>query len=198
MQFTDLSKNATVRNWSFGDGATSNEQNPMHTYSSAGNYTVNLTVSNGKGTTSKTLNIIVEVAKVLPVANFSANTTNGYAPLSVQFSDLSQNITSRNWDFGDGTNSIEQSPTHTYSSAGTYTVDLTVTNGNGTASKPATITVLQVTSSSNESGGSSGGSRVVEVAAEAVAAVELVAPLSLQQMLKSRNFHRLSLQAGSL
>ena len=91
VQFTDLSQNTTLRNWNFGDGAISTEQNPMHTYSAAGNYTVNLTASNGKGTTSKTLNIIVEVAKVLPVADFIANTTSGYAPLSVQFSDLSQN-----------------------------------------------------------------------------------------------------------
>ena len=99
VQFTDLSKNATIRNWNYGDGATSTEQNPTHTYFSAGNYTVNLTVSNGKGTTSKNQKIVVEEAKILPVADFSVNATSGYAPLSVQFTDHSQNAISRSWDF---------------------------------------------------------------------------------------------------
>ena len=84
---------------------------------------------------------------VLPVANFSSNVTSGYAPLSVQFTDLSENATEWNWNFGDGTTSTEQNPTHTYLSAGTYTVNLTVSNANGTASKTATITVLEESSS---------------------------------------------------
>ena len=94
---------------------------------------------------------------ILPVANFSANVTSGYAPLSVQFTDLSQNAASGNWDFGDGTNSTEQNPMHTYSAAGTYTVNLKAGNENGTSPTPktATITVIQQGSSS---GGSSGGS----------------------------------------
>jgi YVTN family beta-propeller protein len=100
---------------------------------------------------------------VLPVANFSTNVTSGYTPLSIQFTDLSQNITSSSWDFGDGANSIEQNPTHTYPSAGTYIVNLTAKNGDRTSLKSATITVLQVTGSSSESSGnnssiSSGGS----------------------------------------
>jgi S-layer protein (TIGR01567 family) len=150
VRFTDLSRNATAWNWNFGDGAYSTEQNPMHTYSSAGNYIVNLIVSNGKGTNSKTSNITVEPAKILPVADFSSNTTGGYSPLFVQFSDLSQNIAARNWAFGDGTTSTEQNPMHIYSVIGTYTVNLTVINGNGTASKFSTITVLQVTGSNIE------------------------------------------------
>ena len=102
-------------------------------------------------------------------------------------------LTSRNWDFGDGTNSTEQSPIHVYSAAGTYTVNLTVSNGNGTASKTATITVLQVTSSTNEA-----VEAAVEVAVVEVVAAVQVAPLNLQKMLKLKNFHRLSLQAGNL
>ena len=154
VQFTDLSKNATIRNWNYGDGATSTEQNPTHTYSSAGNYTVNLTVSNGKGTTSKNQKIVVEEAKILPVADFSVNATSGFAPLSIQFTDHSQNAISRSWDFNnDGiADSIDGTPVYVYTSPGTYTVNLTVTNGNGTASKSATITVP------NPSSGSSGGS----------------------------------------
>ena len=156
VQFTDLSQDATSISWDFGDGATSTEPNPMHTYSAAGTYTVTLSASNKNSTESKTLQITVEVFKILPVADFSANPTSGYAPLSVQFTDLSQYATSRSWDFGDGTASTEQNPAHTYSAAGTYTVNLMGSNENGTSpAKTVQITVLQESSSS---GGSSGGS----------------------------------------
>ena len=80
---------------------------------------------------------------ILPVANFSISPTQGIAPLTVQFTDLSQNAESRSWDFGDGTNSTEQNPTHTYSTVGTYTVKLTVSNKNDTDLKVATITVQE-------------------------------------------------------
>lgn len=80
------------------------------------------------------------------VADFSSNITSGYAPLSVQFNDRSQNATLWNWDFGDGFNSTDQNPVHTYSSAGTYTVNLTVNNEGRTASKEAAIFVLNATS----------------------------------------------------
>ena len=84
---------------------------------------------------------------VLPLANFSSNVTEGYVPLDVQFNDLSENTAERYWNFGDGTNSTEMDPKHTYSVEGNYSVNLIVSNKNGTASKTATITVLQVTSS---------------------------------------------------
>ena len=70
-----------------------------------------------------------------PIVDFSANITSGYAPLTVQFTDTSipvtNPITSWSWDFdNDGTvDSDEQSPTHTYAKAGTYTVKLTVSDG---------------------------------------------------------------------
>ena len=96
-------------------------------------------------------------SKVLPIANFNANPMSGYAPLAVQFTDASQNAASRSWDFNnDGiADSSDVSPVHTYKAPGTYTANLTVSNANGTNSKTAPITVLQVT---NNSGGSSGGS----------------------------------------
>ena|GEM_PF-675351 len=83
------------------------------------------------------------VEQVLPVANFSSNVTEGYAPLPVQFTDLSENATSVNWDFGDGNASSEQNPVHTYFAAGNYTVNLTAVNENGTSSMAANITVLE-------------------------------------------------------
>jgi len=84
----------------------------------------------------------------LPVASFTANVTTGTAPLAVQFNDTSTSpgISSWNWIFGDigtGNTSTLQNPSHTYATAGTYTVNLTVTNSSGSDSeiKPACITV---------------------------------------------------------
>ena len=80
-----------------------------------------------------------------PVANFSADPTEGYAPLTVQFTDLSTNTpTSWLWDFGDGETSTEENPEHTYNEAGIYTVTLTATNGGGSDDevKEDYITVL--------------------------------------------------------
>ena len=156
--FTDASKGGVITSWSwnFGDRTNSSEQNPIHTYSAAGNFTVNLTVSNSNGTASKTQRITVQNPKDLPVANFSTNVTSGYAPLAVQFTDLSQNSIGRGWDFtndwqGD---SGEAAPVYVFTAPGTYNVNLVAINENGTAAKTATITVLQKSSSS---GGSSGG-----------------------------------------
>lgn len=67
-----------------------------------------------------------------PVADFSASPTSGYVPLTVKFTDQStEKPVKWNWDFGDGTSSIKQNPTHTYVSDGTYTVKLTVKNKTG-------------------------------------------------------------------
>jgi PGF-pre-PGF domain-containing protein len=91
-----------------------------------------------------------------PVADFSSNITKGYAPLTVQFNDLSQNAVSRSWDFENNgqEDSEEINPVYTYTSPGTYTVNLTVSNENGASSKSNTITVLK---KSKSSGGSSSG-----------------------------------------
>jgi methanogen extracellular protein (TIGR04279 family)/PGF-pre-PGF domain-containing protein/uncharacterized repeat protein (TIGR01451 family) len=145
VRFTDTSENAVTWLWNFGDGASSTEQNPIHTYSAEGNYNVILTVSNEKGTNSKLaiLTVSGKPVPVLPVANFSSNITGGYAPLSVQFTDLSKNANGWLWNFGDGNTSVLQNPLHTYFTSGTYPVNLTVSNDNGTSLKSTPISVLQ-------------------------------------------------------
>jgi trimeric autotransporter adhesin len=144
VQFTDLSEDETGWYWDFGDGNNSNQTNPVHTYFTAGNYTINLTASNANGIDSKLASITV-LEPVFPVANFSANVTSGVVPLSVQFNDSSENTTGWYWDFGDGANSNEQNPVHMFSAAGNYTVNLTASNTNGTDSINATIAVQKAT-----------------------------------------------------
>jgi PGF-pre-PGF domain-containing protein len=120
--------------------------------------TVTATVKVGDGPTAFGQFIAPLVPEqTLPVANFNSNVTEGYAPLTVQFSDLSQKASSRTWDFNsDGQpDSSDISPVYVYANAGTYTVNLTVSNENGTSSKTAVINVLTQNSSS---GGSSEGS----------------------------------------
>jgi PKD repeat protein len=114
----------------------------MYTYSSTGTYTVNLTAVNLNGTNSKLATIAVS-EEILPVANFTSNVTSGSAPLTVQFNDSSLNATEVRWDFDNSgvTDSTDRNPMYTYSSTGTYTVNLTAVNLNGTNSKLATITV---------------------------------------------------------
>lgn len=78
-----------------------------------------------------------------PVANFEMNNSNGSAPLSVQFTDMSENADSWSWDFeSDGKiDSSEENPVHVFTTIGTYTVTLSATNKNGTDSKTAAVIV---------------------------------------------------------
>jgi PGF-pre-PGF domain-containing protein len=131
VSFTDLSSNATSWEWNFGDGSTSTDQNATHTYVTAGTYNVSLNATNEGGSNVST-QLSYITAAVIPVANFTANVTSGAVPLSVNFTDTSTNApTSWSWSFGDGNTSTDQNPTHTYVSAGTYTVSLNATNVGG-------------------------------------------------------------------
>lgn len=112
--------------WDFGDGGSSNLQNPTHTYTTGGIYNITLTVATANCSATDTLPIIVED---LPVADFTMDTTNGCSPLSVQFTNASSaNSTLYLWKFGDGDTSTAANPTHVYvNNSGadvTYTVTL--------------------------------------------------------------------------
>ena len=137
VQFTDTSSNTpTSWSWNFGDGTTASTQNPSHQYTAAGTYTVTLTAGNAAGSDPETKSNLITVgtAEVAPVARFSATPTSGNAPLNVQFTDASTNTpTSWSWDFGDGIISSDQHPAHSYTTAGFYTVTLTVSNGQGSS-----------------------------------------------------------------
>ena len=135
--FTDQSGGSTPRTyqWNFGDGGTSTEKNPVHTYTAVGVYPVTLTITNSYGTDSKTKPDYIH-AGIGPVADFGATPQSGTLPLAVAFKDMSTgNPTTWSWIFGDGGTSSEQNPSHIYTKAGTYDVRLTVTNAFGTSTK---------------------------------------------------------------
>ncbi|NLA32194.1 MAG: PKD domain-containing protein, partial [Methanomicrobiales archaeon] len=143
IQFTDESAgNVTAWLWNFGDGNTSTEQSPNHTYVTADTYTVSLNASNAYGFSieTKTENVIVLEP---PVAAFTADPTEGNAPLTVQFTDESAgNVTAWFWDFGDNTTTDEQYPTHTYATPGNYTVSLNASNAYGFSIETKTENVI--------------------------------------------------------
>lgn len=134
MNFTDLSSvnggTIVLWSWNFGDGsATISTQNPTHTYTSAGIFTVTLTVTSNIGCVN-TVTKNVEVHN-LPQAQFSV--TGGCVGSFISFNDLStlqgsDNLLFWSWDYGDGTtgSSNNQNPLYQYNTAGTYSVELLV------------------------------------------------------------------------
>jgi len=209
VHFTDLSTNNPIAwEWSFGDGGTSDAQNPVHTYTEPGSYTVTLLVENatesdtemidnfitigesptlemsmtqvtvlgndgtasviatggstpysyewsvvgstsiiegltageycvtvteyGNGCESVDCIMVTEEGAALPIADFVADDTDACQTLTVHFTDLTVNDPiAWEWNFGDGGESDEQNPVHTYSTPGIYTVSLTATNTEG-------------------------------------------------------------------
>jgi PKD repeat protein len=137
--------------WDFGDGETSNQQNPSHTYTQDGVYTVELTVYEADGdnsTETKVDYIIVSEGEL--IAGFTASSTSGPEPLTVSFTDLSvsyDGITSWTWNFEDGETSSEQNPTHMYAADGTYTVSLTVIEADGNNDVETKASYITVTDS---------------------------------------------------
>ncbi len=138
IKFTDQSTNTpTSWLWNFGDGNTSELQNPIHKYDTAGLYNVLLKVTNKFGTdTAKKEDYIyignIPNAGYPPVANFTANQIDIIVGDTINFTDQSTNSpTSWYWIFGDGSTSTLQNPSHVYSTGGSYTVKLQTTNSFG-------------------------------------------------------------------
>ena len=130
----------------YGDGTLSTlnlSGNCTHTYSSIKSYTATLTAKNVNGTTTDTKTITVK--KVGLVAGFQTKPTtlSGTAPFTVKFTDSSLGtITSRTWDFGDGTiDSTTVNPTHTYDAVGSGSYKVTLTIGDGTDTDFTTKTI---------------------------------------------------------
>jgi PKD repeat protein len=124
--------------WNFGDGSTNSSRTYItHTYTTDGCKDVTFTVNGPEGTSKMTKKDYICVGSTTETlrAEFSVGAHEGTAPMTVSFSDESSgNVVSWLWDFGDGTTSTSQNPTHQYTQPGNYTVSLTV-NGSSTETK---------------------------------------------------------------
>ncbi|HLG38818.1 MAG TPA: PKD domain-containing protein, partial [Chitinophagaceae bacterium] len=134
VQFTDLTPGATSWQWDFGDGNTSSQQNPSHQYNSFGSYNVSLTVTTASGC----INTLVKTAYInIQPVSISLNTPQGgcipfiYTPqANIQTLD---SIVSYSWDLGEpgAVFNVSNPPPYTYTSAGAFTISLSVTTAAG-------------------------------------------------------------------
>lgn len=134
----NTSQNAIWYAWSFGDGGTSQDNSPFHTYAEPGIYTICLTATSECGSNNICQQIEIDdlnpTGGTSPVADFSADITEGCGPLTVEFTDLSTNAPSTwNWTFEGGTpaTSSLQNPTVVFEDAGDFSVVLSVSNIDG-------------------------------------------------------------------
>jgi PKD repeat protein len=139
-QFTessaDLDGSLTDWTWRFGDGSTSEDREPSHTYDASGTYTVRLTVTDDGGATDESSDDVTVTAPSEPPSNQppQAQFDISCQDLRCTFADKSEDdgsIEGWQWDFGDGGTSTQRNPSHTYESEGRYDVVLTVTDDEG-------------------------------------------------------------------
>ncbi len=130
--FTNLSTNAGNYNWDFGDGGTSNEEDPVHTFGSTGTYEVTLIAGNGACSDTLTVETLVQQA---PEAAFQPMPASGCAPLSVLFSNTSAGGSGATyqWSFPGGSpaSSTDGAPVVNYNTPGAFDATLIVTNSAG-------------------------------------------------------------------
>ena len=132
VKFSPFDTSLSSYRWAFGDGKTDTSINPTHLYSTYGAYTVHLVVKNNNGCNNSDSSIITIKAVN---ANFSVNDTS-CTSTPISFSDSSKSnscgtINNWLWAFGDGDTSSSQNPIHTYTSAGVFSVKLTVFSSGG-------------------------------------------------------------------
>jgi serine protease len=127
-------KGIVSQSWSFGDGNASSNEHPSHSYVSAGSYQVTLTVYDVEGLNQSSSQFITVTDgnndNEVPTSSFTYNATD----LSVAFTNNStddKGVVSQSWNFGDGSTASSNNPNHSYNTAGTYQVSLTVFDAEG-------------------------------------------------------------------
>ena len=146
---TDADGQVTAYTWDFGDGtAAAITKDAVHTYGTASTYPVRLTVTDNDGATNdRTQSVLVHApANVPPTAAFTSSCAGLLCNFTGLGSDGDGTVVGFQWDFGDGAIAATQNPAHAYASAGTYAVELTVTDDGGatsTISQPVTVTAPQ-------------------------------------------------------
>jgi gliding motility-associated-like protein len=120
--------------WNFGDGGTSNQQNPVYCYTTVGTFSVSLIVTSAAGCSATFTNLNYITIWPVPVAAFSANPPQAtMMDPTIVFTNLSTGGTIYNWTYGDalGGSSQQMNPTYTYQDTGSHLVTLIVTNQYG-------------------------------------------------------------------
>ena len=134
--------------WSFGDGGTATGVTAQHVYNQAGTFTITLTVRDNLGSQGQTTRTVTVTGNEAPVAELQYTAGCSIAPLQASFDasrsyDADGNVASYSWNFGDGKTGSGATVAHTYNSAGTFPVTLTVTDDRGATSQArGTVTVL--------------------------------------------------------
>jgi PKD repeat protein len=142
---TDVDGTITSFEWDFGDGETSTDENPSHSYASYGEFTITLTVTDDDGAID--IDSLVIIVDDPPVAVATVDNDNPDIDEVINFTgsgstDADGSVVSYVWDFGDTNISTAADPSHSYSASGEYTVTLTVTDDDGHAdSDTLTVTV---------------------------------------------------------
>ncbi len=135
VDFTNMSQFGDTYEWDFGDGSpVSNETDPTHIYTDEGSYTVTLTVSDSQGCADPDVITYVVDYTFDPgsmTASFTTIEDNECEELDVDFNNTSPSGDTFQWDFGDGNGSNVENPSHTYTSPGSYTATLTVSDSQG-------------------------------------------------------------------
>ena len=127
VNFVNLSTSANTYTWDFGDGGANQSFSPIHVYSNPGTYTVSLIASNGITTDTMTFINYINVFPS-PKAIASASLDSVCPGQIISFTNSSIGSSSYTWNFGDGSSSIINAPSHSWTNSGIYTVTLVVAN----------------------------------------------------------------------
>jgi gliding motility-associated-like protein len=114
--------------WDFGNGFSSNTQNPSTNYTLPGNYTIKLLVTTNKGCTDSAIAVNGVHTGTSPIIDFTALPLSQCASLGFQFTNLSLPTDKWEWHFGDGSTSTLQNPLHVYDDTGKFTIKLVAWN----------------------------------------------------------------------
>ena len=130
--------------WTFGDGGSATTRTAQHTYAGTGTYPVTLTVTDDRGAVaSLTRSVSVTATNRAPTAAFSSVATDLSVALDGSSStDLDGTVVGWSWVFGDGTTGAGATASHSYASAGTFDVSLTVTDDAGATGSVARQVVV--------------------------------------------------------
>ena len=150
--FTDLStiSGASITNfyWDFDDnGATSTQQNPTHTFSGVGSYSVQLIVETNHGCRDTLVQTVDILPSPVPAFTWSQVCHGDPTVFTDGSTATGGSVTSWVWDFGDGNTSTQQNPSNTYQNPGTYNVQLVTTSNAGCVDSitiPVTVDPLPV------------------------------------------------------